>query len=37
LHFEGEEVFGSSKQKENLPLGLEEDSHSHDSMNLFHP
>ncbi len=34
--FEGEEVFGYSKQKEKLPLGLEEDSHSHDFVFFVH-
>ncbi len=34
LHLQGEEVFGSVKQKQNLPLGLEGDSHRHDCANF---
>ncbi len=30
LHLEGEEIFGFVKWKQNLPLGLEGDSHRHD-------
>ncbi len=34
LHLEGEEMFGSSKRKENLPLGSKVDSHRLDRVNL---
>jgi hypothetical protein len=33
----GEEVFGSSKRKANLPLGVEEESHRPDKVNFSHP
>jgi len=34
-HLEGEEVFGSIKQKQNLPLGSEGNSHRHNCVNFF--
>jgi hypothetical protein len=34
---EGEEIFGSYKQKVNLALGSKGDSHRHDYVNFFHP
>lgn len=34
LYLEGEEVFGFVKRKQNLPLGLEGDSHRHDHVKL---
>jgi hypothetical protein len=33
----GEEVFGSTKRKENLPLRAEEESHRPDKVNFSHP
>jgi hypothetical protein len=36
-HLEGEEVFGSTKCKANLPFGLEANSHRHDQVNFSHP
>ena len=36
-HFEGEKVFGSTKQKLDLPLGDESDSHKHDRINYSIP
>jgi hypothetical protein len=36
LHLEGEEVFGFVKQKKNLPLGLEGDSHRHDHAKFLY-
>ena len=36
-HLEGEEVFGSSKRKLDLPPGSEGDSHRHDKVNFSHP
>jgi hypothetical protein len=33
----GEEVFGSSKRKADLPLGAEEKSHRPDKVNFSHP
>jgi hypothetical protein len=33
-HLEGEEVFGSIKQKKNVPLGLEGDSLKHNCVNF---
>jgi hypothetical protein len=36
-HLEGEEVFGSTKQRQDLPLGLKGDLHKHDCVNLFCP
>jgi hypothetical protein len=36
-HMEGEEIFGSCKQKTNLPPKLEGDSHRHDCVNFSHP
>jgi hypothetical protein len=37
LHLEGEEVFGSVKQKQNLPLKSKGNSHKHDHVNFSHP
>jgi hypothetical protein len=34
---EGEEIFGSYKQKVNIALILEGDSHRHDHVNFSHP
>jgi hypothetical protein len=34
LHLEGEEVFGSTKYKANLPLRSETYSHQHDWVNF---
>jgi hypothetical protein len=34
LHLEGEEVFGSIKQKKNVPLGPEGDSLKHNCVNF---
>jgi hypothetical protein len=34
---EGEEMFGSTKRKVDLPLGLEENSCQHDQVNFFRP
>ncbi len=36
LHLEGEEVFGSIKHKQNLPVGLKGDLHKHDCVNFSH-
>jgi hypothetical protein len=36
-HLEGEEVFRSTKQRQDLPLGSKGDSYKHDHVNLFHP
>jgi hypothetical protein len=36
-HLEGEEVFGSTKQRQDLPLGLKGDLHKHDGVNFFYP
>jgi hypothetical protein len=36
-HLEGEEVFGSTKCKVDLPPRLEIDSHWHDQVNVFCP
>ena len=36
-HFEGEEVFGSTVRKLNLPLGSQFDSHRQEKMNFSHP
>jgi hypothetical protein len=36
-HLEGEEVFGSSKRKLDLPIGSEGDSHRPDKVNFSHP
>jgi hypothetical protein len=33
----GEEVFGSSKRKANLPFGAEQESHRPDKVNFSHP
>jgi hypothetical protein len=35
-HLECKEVFGSMKQRQDLPLGSKGDSHMHDQMNSFH-
>jgi hypothetical protein len=34
---EGEEIFGSCKQKTNLAFRLERDSHRHNRVNFSHP
>jgi hypothetical protein len=36
-HMAGEEVFGSQKQKADVPLGFEGKSHRPDKVNFFHP
>ena len=36
-HLEGEEVFGSQKQKADMPLGCEHDSHRPDKVNFSRP
>jgi hypothetical protein len=36
LHLEGEKVFGSIKQRQDLPVGLEGDLHKHDYVNFFY-
>jgi hypothetical protein len=36
-HLEGEEVFGSSKRKLDVPIGSEGDSHRPDKVNYSHP
>jgi len=36
-HMEGEEIFGSCKQKANLTPKLKGDSHKHDRVNFSHP
>ena len=36
-HFEGEEVFGSTAQKLNLPLGSQFDSHRPEKINFSRP
>jgi hypothetical protein len=36
-HMEGEEIFGSCKQKANLAFRLERDSHRHNRVNFSHP
>ena len=36
-HLEGEEVFGSTKRKLDLPIGSEGDSHRPDKVNFSHP
>jgi hypothetical protein len=36
-HLEGEEVFGSTKQRQYLPLRSKGDSYKHDHVNLFRP
>jgi hypothetical protein len=36
-HLEGEEVFGSTKRKLDLPIGFEGDSHHPDKVNFSHP
>jgi hypothetical protein len=36
-HMSGEEVFGSTKRKADLPLGAEEESHRPDKVNFSHP
>lgn len=36
-HLEGEEVFGSTKRRLDLPLGAEEESHRPDKVNFSHP
>jgi hypothetical protein len=36
-HMEGEEIFGSYKQKANLTPGLKGDSHRRDRVNFSHP
>jgi hypothetical protein len=33
----GEEVFGSTKRKADLPLGAKEESHQPDKVNFSHP
>lgn len=35
-HLKGEEVFGSTKQKLDLPLGAEEQSHRPNKVNFLH-
>jgi hypothetical protein len=35
-HLEGEEMFGSTKHKVDLPLGLKAESHRHDQVNFSH-
>jgi len=35
-HLECKEVFGSMKQRQDLPLGSKGDSHMDDHMNFFH-
>jgi hypothetical protein len=37
LGMAGEEVFGSSKRKADLPLGAKEESHRPDKVNFSHP
>jgi len=37
LHFEGEEVFGSSKYKLEILIGSEGDSHRLDKVNFSYP
>jgi hypothetical protein len=37
FHLEGEKVFGSTKQRQELPLGLKGDLHKHDYVNFFCP
>jgi hypothetical protein len=37
LHLEDEKVFGSVKPNQNLPLGLEGNSHKHDRVNFSRP
>ncbi len=37
LHFEGEEVFKSTKQTTNYPLGADNDSHWLDQVSFSHP
>ncbi len=36
-HLEGEEIFGSSKRKLDLPIGSDGDSHRPDKVNFFQP
>ena len=36
-HLEGEEVFGSTKRKLDIPIGSEGDSHRPDKVNFSHP
>ncbi len=36
-HFEGEEVFGSTKQPIDYPSNVDNDSHHHYRMNFSHP
>jgi len=36
-HLEGEEVFGSTKRKLDMPIGSEGDSHRPDKVNFSHP
>ena len=36
-HLEGEEVFGSTKRKLDVPIGSEADSHRPDKVNFSHP
>jgi hypothetical protein len=36
-HLEGQEVFGSMKQRADITLGLRRDSHKHDCVNIFQP
>jgi hypothetical protein len=36
-HLEGEEIFGSTKRKLDLPLGDDGDSHRPDKVNFSHP
>ncbi len=37
LHLEGEEVFGSTKRRQDLPLGLIGNLHRHECVNFFCP